>query len=585
MKQDLSGFSYKERVHIINAQRQGETLARRYRILMERDREKAAREMWENDRNFYDSRFPLGAIPETIQDILQALGSKYGAPFGTSFAALLTMASGFLGTHKAALYRNARNTGDFFRPTLNCCLIGDSGSGKTPLADFALEPVRKFTADEINVFQKLKLQRGALSKELEKLNAIDEQEKTDEQKGRSRYIQHALELIEEGGAAYVAGFASPEGLIAKIYANQIRAEMQGRKQDGLIVTLEASRFFYRGTTASDTTNAVELYSSMNDLIDGKPDGKNAVTRKTQGKTDKIGVGCLFEIHPENFIALNSRPLVTTGFLNRFLYAFCPISRNVSNYDLDLTQAATVWREIIEYVHAFNGGAFYIGYSDALAEFEDETEKRVNTAIDAGDKPKSAFSRKLYYIVNQIALALHVLHLAIERRDLTREDETELFDGSTVPSWSVVSTLTFKRAAALACYYLETRDYIWSILQEETKPKRTTYTGERSAIMPPKTRRAYDCAIQNGAPFALLRDDDQPARAITLTELRTKLNCYQNAAIRAEIEADLIERGLLYIEAGKTQRRIFIPEDMTAEHIAEIPTAQEALQSHTEQEET
>ena len=560
----------------LNAHRRAEALRRRLAFLEEYEKAKAARELLEESREYYDELFPLDAIPAPIQRILKYIGEQFGIPFGATCAALLTASSGFLGTQKARISRAKVKGAQTLAPMIQTVLIAESGAGKTPATDFALSPILERTKEAQKEVNELRLQRSTLAKELGELNAKSETERTDEENKRARYLALALALIEEGGAAYVGELSSLEGAGVVLRANELQAEMNGTAPNGYIIAGQAGQFFNVGTTPRNVETVACLFDRLDNISDGKGLDRRAKGSKEQkqGTTGTIGLGLLLENQPVKMTCLLHEGLKGDGFLNRLLFAYIPFIHDIAAEDNTPEEKAVyaIWRDVIRYENDFNYVVFYPENPQLLKQYQLDLNNRANATSRTGNAPKAAYWRKLYNIVNQIALALHIWNLATDKTDLKAADLATLDDGETVQNWAIIPAETFQKAVRLAEYYSETRDGILNLCLEYVRPKRKSADKESDIpeIGAPSplseiAAKVYEYAGTVGAPAPLFEPNDNGARVLTLTELRRKNYC-QNLAQREALERYLQERGLLFPqEIDKYQKlRVFVPNDVSLE---------------------
>lgn len=546
-----------------------ETLKGRLELLDALDKGRAKRDAWTINRRDLDATFPLDALPENAQLILKALTEKFGAPYGASCAAMLTIAGGFLGVHKTSLKLDDTSE---VNPLIHSCIVGGSGIGKSETVKRLLKPVMHFDGQAKKWAERERNKITILRRDLDNLNKTAPEKRTSEFWARVETLEKQIRIIEWGTPAYVSCFVSPESIGEQVYTNEIYAELEGRTTDGFILFQDdADVFFHRGGTKRDDNETTMLWSKLNGLGDGNFIPGKPVSRKINGTPKKIGVSYLTAIQPSNFTCLKCPALVGNGFLNRFLFALYPLPRlsDGVNAGKKISKELEIWNDIINAIHNFKGAAFHCGYQEALDKFhQDFLLPRREEAYNAGDEMTTAFIGKLYQIVNKIALILHILGL-IEKGN--RLDEAATTNGDAPPC-SKINAEVFHAAVKLVRYYLESRPNVFKYVKHEAIAKQDQDAPLNLSSLEGKYRKLYDDVLKKGDPIDLLKEGDGRARAMTVTKLN---NCdwyHKKKNDREMWEQTLKRESLLYVEEPKTARdqgrRVFLPDNLTLEELEE-----------------
>lgn len=546
-----------------NQERKRTALEGRLNILDALDKGRAKRDAWTINRRDLDEGFPLDALPESARRIVNALTEKFGAPYGASCAAMLTIAGGFLGVHKASLELDSTSV---VNPLIHSCVVGESGAGKSQVVETLLKPIKRFQRQAAEWAESEKNKISISRRDLEELNKTAPENRTDEFWANVETLEKRIRVLEWGNFAAVTSFVSPESIGEQVYTNEIYTELEGRTTDGLILFQDdAGVFFHRGGTKRDDNETITLWSKLNKLGDGDFISGKPVSRKINGTPRKIGVAYLTTIQPSSFTCLNCPALVGNGFLNRFLFALYPTPRRSDgvNAGKDISKELELWDGVIDAIYNFNGAAFYCEYQEALNEFhQNELLARREEAFNAGDEMTTAFIGKLYQIVNKITLVLHIWGL-IEKGALVDEME---------PSFLKIGVDVFSAAVKLAVYYLESRPDVFKFIKHETFKQQAQDAPLNLSPLQGKHRKLYDDVLKNGEPLDLLKEGDGRARAMTVTKLNSCDWYHKKKNDRETWEQTLKNESLLYIEEPKTARdsgrRVFLPDDLTLEELEE-----------------
>ncbi len=533
-------------------------LAKRCQILMENEQRKT----FEYDRDFYDDRFPMQAVPDEIQRIIIGLSNKFNVPYGAVCSSLLTASSGFLGNAKATVIVNERT---FFPPVIHSCLISESGDGKSPLTDFVLNPIDRYETDAKNRRRSFILQKSRLQKELETLSPDDGDERRQE-------IEKTLNLLNlNTPPKYQTKISSPEGLILQLLANEAFADLDGVTPDGLIAFGECSKVFERGATLSDATKANRELETLISIGDGKTSWGAAVSRKTNDDPQKPGIAYLFHAQTDVMISVLNPSIKGKGFLNRILFSHIPgiDEYHFADHGAKVSTEYATWEKIIAYVHTFNGAPFYVGYTKELTLYDNQLQQEELAAKRAGDLSQKAFTTKLYGIVNAIALTLHIWKLAINGVDLN--------DSATLAAHQTIDAETFHDAQLLSEYYRTTRPYIFETVEaaiRQNQRSKTSATYEDKPYL--KIKDFYndvlltesDTGKENviaGEWLKLLESEPPRLKAVYVKDMWNKSFYKRNKTF---VEETLQNQGLLYIEP-RTDRRVFISDKLTFQDLWKI----------------
>ena len=549
-------------------------LAKRCQILMENEQ----RKIFEYDRDFYDDRFPMQAVPDEIQRIIIGLSNKFNVPYGAVCSSLLTASSGFLGNAKATIFLDDTT---FFLPVIHSCLIGDSGDGKSPLTDFVLKRVKQYETDAKNRRRSFILQKTRLQKELEALSPDDGDERRQE-------IEQTLYLLEmKTPPKYQTKISSPEGLVLQLLTNEAYADLDGVKPDGLIADGECSRVFERGATLSDATKANRELETLISIGDGDASLGAAWTRRTNDDPKTSGIAYLFHAQTGVTVSVLNPSIKEKGFFNRSLFSHIPgiDEDHFADHGAKVSTEYATWEKIIAYVHTFNGAPFYVGYSKELALYDRQLQQEALAAKRAGDLSQKAFTTKLYGIVNAIALTLHIWKLAINGVDLN--------DSATLAEHQTIDVETFYDARLLSEYYRTTRPYIFETVEatiRQNQRSKTSATYEDKPYL--KIKDFYndvlltesDTGKENviaGEWLKLSEPEPPRLKAVYVKDIWNKSFYKRNQSF---VEETLQNQGLLYIEP-RTDRRVFISDKLTFQDLWKIEAVRRQVEVERNQQQT
>ncbi len=554
--------------------RKRQTLKMRLELLELRERKNAELNSWKLDSDAFDERFPLTALPESVQAILKDMRAKFGAPYGATLAAMLTTSSGHLGLHKAKIVLNPLDPEEFINPAINSIHIGGSSNSKSEVSRFTLAPIRSINSELLEQQNVARTQKRAIQKKLDQLYSMANQDKN-----KIQEMELKLLILENGGASYVTDYVSIPALAAQIFTNSLQSQLDGQTQPGLLLAKQdASAILDSGTSPKDVKYTNEEFSKFNNLLDGVIDIATPATRKTQGKISKNGIAAYLEMQPTSMTCLSPLKLRGNGFLNRFIYVYYPEIESKLEKRLDLRKSRACWKGIFRYVHDFNEGAFYCDKCDKLEEYIDTLDELATKASKNNDLPQYAFCKKLFFVVHQIALQLHLWNLALNNDPLNDSLTVDL-DGLAVPSWTVIPAETIRNAIQLCEYYRKTRDIVWGIVLDAVSPQIAPRRNDEVPIvdatekpMPLKVDALYRYIFETNdvEKFDLLEPGDGRGRVISVSDLRNRKSYYKNVTTRAIFENELTARCLMYRLESVAKRSdgklVFIPDDLTAEEL-------------------
>lgn len=501
----------------------------RQRERLERQAEKrAAATLEEIDVEALNKSFPLKALPDEMQPMTQTQGDQYGTPYATIAAAGLSVLSGVLGCYKAEYSHN----GIPVNPLIHTFIIAPKGTGKTGTVDAFLNPIVKQIERPWDDWAREKQRNAAfLDAEWKKLER--QATLTDEEQKRQCRLSMTQRLIEWGGEKIkLSAGSSIESLWYQAAMNRTAAELDGRKQHGIVFTLgDASKLVKTNTRKADEEASL-YWARANAILDFNETPQKAVTDKGR-ETAKGGAAWIFDVQPKHCYFVLGGDTLAGGFDRRFLWVTLPskdMEESPQKFNLESLQAPLI--SLYFNVLNWNGGKFDCGYEDAYGDWYAK-QARFYNQIRSDDEDLAA------YLKTQFTNTIHRLTLLLHCCQCARAGRNE----------KEISPETFQNAAQLVEAYTEHRILTWKIMRNAVSPSKQK-TKERTADAPKalaelseQSRKTY------WAVCAIMR---KTGRGASITEINEKVRAYRRQMDRKAIDAELLDAGLMYIDPETTK---------------------------------
>ncbi len=501
----------------------------RQRERLERQAEKrAAATLEEIDVEALNKSFPLKALPDEMQPMTQTQGDQYGTPYATIAAAGLSALSGVLGCDKAEYSYN----GIPVNPLIHTFIVAPKGAGKSETVNAFLNPIANQIERPWNDWtreqQRNKTFLDAEWKKLERQATL-----TDEEQKRQCRLSMTQRLIEWGGERIRLGAGSSiEALWYQSAMNRTAAELDGRKQHGIVFTLgDASKLVKTNTRKADEDAAL-YWARANAILDFNETPQKAVTDKGR-ETAKGGAAWILDVQPKHCHFVLGGDTLAGGFDRRFLWVTLPskdMEERPQTFNLESLQAPLI--SLYFNVLNWNGGKFDCGYKK---EYDDWYTKQVRfyNQIRSDDEDLAAYLKTQFTnTIHRLTLLLHCCECVQTGNDV-----------------KTIAPKTFQNAAQLVEAYTEHRILTWKIMKNAVEPSKQK-TKERTADAPKalvelseQSRKTY------WAVCAIMR---KTGRGASITEINEKVRAYRRQMDRKAIDAELLDAGLMYIDPETTK---------------------------------
>ena len=501
----------------------------RQRKRLERQAEKeAAATLEEIDIEALNRSFPLEALPRAVQLMAGTQGDRYGTPYATIAAVGLSVLSGVLGCRKAEYSFN----GIPVNPLIHTFIVAPYGAGKSETVNAFLNPIANYLEKPWNDWTREQQRNAAFLvaewKKLEKKATL-----TDEEQERQRRISMTQRLIEWGGERIRLGAGSSiEALWYQSAMNRTAAELEGRKQHGIVFTLgDASKLVKTNTRKADDEIS-QYWARANAILDFNETPQKAVTDKGR-ETAKGGAAWILDVQPEHCYFILDSDTLAGGFDRRFLWVTIPrkdMEERPQKFNLEKLQEPLIG--LYFNVLNWNGGKFDCGYEKEYIDWYAK-QARIFNQIRNDNLHLAVYLRTMFTnTVHRLTLLLHCCQCAQTGRDEKK-----------------IRPETFQNAARLVEAFLEHRNLTWKIMRNAVEPSKQK-TKDRPADTPKALIELSESSRKTY--WAIRAIMGATGRGAPISEINRRIKAYQRKADRKAIDAELFNAGLMYIDPETTK---------------------------------
>ncbi len=370
---------------------------------------------------------PVGVFPDLIQSIIQDAASAFSVPLEVPVCAMLSLSSATIGRARGLMIKGN------WKPCANMylCLVGKSGSGKSPCTNAMLDAINDVEAEYY--------------KEWLDANADYENETLRYKETLKAYTKGK---IDDPGPAperpklkqVFVEDVTTEALRTVLRDNPRGAMWYRDEISGLLLDLDK----YSGEKGSTKNRLMTLYDC----------GAWKTNRADNGKDTYIRNACLSifgGIQPKKLAEAFCKSDAESGFLPRFMFIrFVQTGPQLfSEADFkhlpDLTEIA---RSFLSLKLSENGSTQYIGVSKEAKQIYVQWHDRIATEswMGSADDEDSVLS-KLRDQCLRLCLIIHLLEAVAGQHD----------------DFSLVSLDTMKKAIVLADWFREHQQQAWSLI--------------------------------------------------------------------------------------------------------------------------
>lgn len=357
---------------------------------------------------------PTLDMPKRMKEVAEALSKKFHTPITANAAVMLAMFLGKQG-HETRL----KHCGRVVYPYMGVIVVGESGTGKSPMQKFIAAPLFELDKKE----GALAKERNADVKVLARANDKAEKALADAiYAGDKEAESHAREVWTEinrryrrakaPGHQYVVYFQSGKGIIDSISKNGYSDELLDKTRAGCVVLVDEGA---RLLSASLGGNAALDFAV--DIALCLDTGLNkGVTKTTQSAEEKYGVqlvagSVIIGIQPGAHKVDRVDSIVSMGTWNRFCYVGLPWVDEMTTLD-DISDKLKPWYRLFEIELPPNEYRLSDDADKVYREWrEGSLKRRRKDARRAGDLPKASFLTKLDEGVLRVALGFHLVNEA------------------------------------------------------------------------------------------------------------------------------------------------------------------------------
>ena len=379
---------------------------------------------WGEEINGFDDI--LKGLPAPFADTVKECATGFKIDPITVLSAELSIFGGWIGRNRA----NMRVSGLDIDTLIHTSCVGDSGSGKTPLLDMLVAPIREIQLNE-------KGRTGAARKRLfyhkEDLNDLMRARReayksgnVEERETKEKEIDALREIIaalDAPAQTYLMKAASPQGAIKTLDRNAKATRAQKRNAPGAIIYGSETQRIYNARLGSRQT--ADEWGIWNDIADG---GINNGETKDDVITDKeysYSAAFCSGIQGTSCNWVRDVELTGNGFANRTNWAYLDYQYG-TNPDFADAEKLDKRRRLFEASYEWQGATFYPSkdLTEAYSEWRNENKLRADKFHRRGDKATVAYLLKNEKQVLRIALILHIIRqfwglIESDTRDFTQ----------------------------------------------------------------------------------------------------------------------------------------------------------------------
>jgi len=501
----------------------------RQRERLERQAEKrAAATLEEIDVEALNRSFPLDALPDEIRLMAGTLGDRYGTPYATIAAVGLSALSGVLGCHKAEYSFN----GIPINPLIHTFIVAPKGSGKSKTVNAFLNPIANYLEKTWNDWARE--QEKNMPFLIEEWNKLGKKTTLTADERERRYkISMTQRLIEWGGERIrLSGGSSLEALWYQSAMNRTAAELEGRKQHGIVFTLGDATSRVKTNTRKADEEAQSYWSKATEILDFNETPRKGVGDKGR-EVAKGGAAWILDVQPEHCYFVLGGDTLAGGFDRRFLWVTIPrkdMEERPQTFNLEKLQEPLIG--LYFNVLNWNGEKFNCGYENAYGDWRAKQARYYNKILTDDIDLAVYLKTLLTDTIHRLTLLLHCCQCAQTGRDEKK-----------------IRPETFQNAARLVEAFLEHRNLTWKIMKKAVDPSKQK-TKDRPADTPKALIELSESSRKTY--WAIRAIMGATGHGATISEINRRIKAYQRKADRKAIDAELFNAGLMYIDPETTR---------------------------------